>query len=108
MTPEQERALPTDTMEMLERLAPYGITTVTCVGMMTAGQCLIALDAQRETIRQKDELIRDLVEAATLTLSRLQADGDWDDGCFYYNGTSASELQLPIEKLQSALKKRKE
>lgn len=44
-----------------------------------------------------------LLDACKLTLERLQRHGDWDDGCFYYNGKSASELQDPIAQLQFAI-----
>ncbi len=44
-----------------------------------------------------------LLDACKLVLSRLQINGEWDDGCFYYNGKSASELQDPIARLQQAI-----
>ncbi len=44
-----------------------------------------------------------LLDACKFILSRLQSNGDWDEGCFYYSGKSASELQAPIERLQKAI-----
>lgn len=31
--------------------------------------------------------------------------GDWDDGCFYHNGTSAPELQSPLDAARAAISK---
>jgi hypothetical protein len=47
----------------------------------------------------------ELLEACKFILSRLQINGEWDDGCFYYNGKSATELESPIAQLQAAIKK---
>lgn len=47
----------------------------------------------------------ELLEAANLMRAALQKYGDWDDGCFYYNGKSASELQSPIASLGAAIAK---
>jgi hypothetical protein len=44
-----------------------------------------------------------LLDACKFILSQLQSNGEWDDGCFYYNKKSASELQDPIERLQRAI-----
>lgn len=37
-------------------------------------------------------------------MDRMNRFGEWDDGCFYYNKTSASELQFPIQEAQDLLK----
>lgn len=37
-----------------------------------------------------------LSAALGLLVSTIEKHGNWDDGCFYYNGTSASELQEPL------------
>jgi hypothetical protein len=39
-----------------------------------------------------------LKEIAEEFLDKMMRFGDWDDGCFYYNKVSASELQGLIEK----------
>lgn len=36
-------------------------------------------------------------------IERIDRYGEWDDGCFYYRGTSASELQEPLQKGRAAL-----
>jgi hypothetical protein len=51
----------------------------------------------------------DVAEAAPralkLFMERMSRFGDWDDGCFYYNRTSASELEEPIKAARAALAK---
>jgi hypothetical protein len=37
------------------------------------------------------------------SVAAVQEHGDWDDGCFYHSGKSASELQLPIALSGAAL-----
>ena len=44
-----------------------------------------------------------LLEIVKEFMDRMNKFGDWDDGCFYYNKTTASELQGPIEKAQEIL-----
>ena len=46
---------------------------------------------------------KELVEALRVVLGRLKEYGEWDDGCFYYNRTSCSELEMPMEKAETAL-----
>lgn len=40
-----------------------------------------------------------------MSRDRIEARGEWDDGCFYHNGTSASELQEPLTAARSYLQK---
>lgn len=47
--------------------------------------------------------VAELIEAANLMHAALQKHGEWDDGCFYYGGKAASELQSPISSLVAAL-----
>jgi len=42
------------------------------------------------------QLIGEMVKGLELFRSRVEENGNWDDGCFYYRGTSASELQEPL------------
>jgi len=49
------------------------------------------------------ERIRELETALRMFNDRVKAHGDWDDGCFYYNGTSASELQEPMRLADATL-----
>ena len=47
----------------------------------------------------------DFAKAAEDMCAALSRFGDWDDGCFYYNGTSAPELQAPFQALADAVAK---
>lgn len=44
-------------------------------------------------------------ECADWMLGLLYRHGEWDDGCFYYNKTSASELEMFIRVMESINKK---
>jgi hypothetical protein len=37
-----------------------------------------------------------LLAALKLFAERIEQSGEWDDGCFYYGGRSAPELQEPL------------
>jgi hypothetical protein len=41
--------------------------------------------------------------AARELLNILETHGDWDDGCYYYNHLSATELEQPMQALADAL-----
>ena len=41
--------------------------------------------------------------ALRMFVERITANGEWDEGCFYYHGTSASELQEPLRLAKSVL-----
>ena len=68
---------------------------------------------QQEIARRSAEALRDhkaacfddLVAALEAFQNRMDTFGSWEDGCFYYNGRSASELQQPIEQARAVLKK---
>lgn len=45
-----------------------------------------------------------LVEALKTTQTRLLNHGEWDEGCFYYAGKSASSLEEPLNLMKQALK----
>lgn len=47
----------------------------------------------------------ELLEAANLVRAALVKHGEWDDGCFYFGGKSASELQSPLAALTAAIAK---
>lgn len=47
----------------------------------------------------------DTTAALKLLVERIEANGEWDDGCFYYNGRSASELQGPLDRAHTAIAK---
>lgn len=46
----------------------------------------------------------DLRAALEAIVSVIEKNGDWDDGCFYYNQRAASELQTPLRAARAALK----
>lgn len=52
-----------------------------------------ALIAERDRLR----------EIVAMFFDRVSRHGDWDDGCFYYNRTSAPELQEPLRRARAAL-----
>lgn len=41
--------------------------------------------------------------ALRMFVDRITANGEWVEGCFYYHGTSASELQEPLRLAKSVL-----
>jgi hypothetical protein len=47
----------------------------------------------------------DIEHAARELLAVLQRFGDWEDGCLYYKGVSASELEGPMQQLANALER---
>ncbi|WP_312708617.1 hypothetical protein [Stenotrophomonas sp.] len=47
--------------------------------------------------------VAELIEATTALRARLCLHGDWEDGCFYYNGYSAPELMAPMADVDAAL-----
>lgn len=47
----------------------------------------------------------DLLEALRRLELAVLHNGDWDDGCFYHNGTSSPELQQPLEAARAAISK---
>jgi hypothetical protein len=60
------------------------------------------------TLRQwlaKAEALVALIAAAREISAVLSRFGDWEDGCFYYNGTTASELEGPQQALADAIEK---
>lgn len=58
--------------------------------------------------KEKAQLIAaapDLLEALTKLVARIEGHGSWDEGCFYYAGRSASELQDPLKKALAVIAK---
>lgn len=47
----------------------------------------------------------DLLEALRKLELAVLHNGDWEDGCFYHNGTSAPELQSPLDAARAAISK---
>lgn len=61
-----------------------------------------------ECARERQELSALNAELLSLVydfMHRMESFGNWDDGCFYYNGAAASELQRPIEIAQEVIAK---
>jgi hypothetical protein len=44
-----------------------------------------------------------LLRVVTMFIEILSEHGDWEEGCFYYNGSSASELQLPLTMAEQSM-----
>lgn len=66
-----------------------------------------ATDGMKErdaTIESLKARVAELEGALRVFRDRIIAHGDWDDGCFYYGATSASELQEPLRLADAALK----
>lgn len=42
-------------------------------------------------------------EAAENLLAGVEHNGEWDDGCYYWKGLSASEIEAPLKALRAAL-----
>ncbi|MBB5675567.1 hypothetical protein [Xanthomonas arboricola] len=45
----------------------------------------------------------DVLREAAALADAVEKNGEWDDGCFYYNKHAASELQIPLVNLRRAL-----
>lgn len=79
-------------MDVLEIMESSAIRLVRGEWYMTAHE----LDQSRAAVAE-------LIEAANMMRTTLQMHGEWDDGCFYYGGMAASELQGPISSLSAAI-----
>jgi hypothetical protein len=44
-----------------------------------------------------------LIDLLAMFVERIERHGNWDDGCFYYGATSASELQDPLASARAVL-----
>lgn len=62
-----------------------------------------ARGAARCDLREARAAVAELIEYTSLLVAQLVLHGDMDDGCFYYNGRSASELQTPMADVSAAL-----
>lgn len=49
--------------------------------------------------------VAELIEASEVLRARLCLHGDWEDGCYYYNGYSAPELMAPMADVDAAIAK---
>lgn len=63
---------------------------------------IVGADGATEIARVLNSYDR-LLSAAREMSAVLSRYGDWEDGCFYYHGTSASELQDPQQHLADAI-----
>lgn len=59
--------------------------------------------ASRVKCEEARAAVAELIEYTSLLVAQLVLHGDMDDGCFYYNGRSASELQTPMADVSAAL-----
>lgn len=86
--------------ELLTRQAAY-LT-------LTRESLASAMDDNFKTERERDAAearLREAGEIVAMFDTRIKARGEWDDGCFYHNGTSASELQEPLTRARAFLAK---
>lgn len=85
-----------------EGLSTYGKATS---GNYLAKKLVIACDR----LDASEAAIKELVSACEMIKKRLltHGDGDWDDGCFYYAGHSAPELEEPLNLIKAAITKYK-
>lgn len=58
---------------------------------------------QNHEAREARAAVAELIEVTTELRARLCLHGDWEDGCFYYNGYSAPELMAPMADVDAAL-----
>ncbi|MCU1169241.1 hypothetical protein [Stenotrophomonas maltophilia] len=56
-----------------------------------------------DDLRDARAAVAELIEVTTELRARLCLHGDWEDGCFYYNGYSAPELMAPMADVDAAL-----
>jgi hypothetical protein len=73
--------------------------------LMQANTRANVFERQYRQALQDFAAVPDITAALRLFVERIEANGEWDDGCFYYGGTSASELQEPLRLAQAALAK---
>jgi hypothetical protein len=59
--------------------------------------------AWRSELRAAHTAIGNLINAANVLGYTLHAHGNWDDGCFYYGGHSATELEYPLKQLDATI-----
>ncbi len=62
-----------------------------------------ASEARARRLESVRAAVVELIEAAAALRARLYLYGDWEDGCFYYNGYSAPELMAPMADVDAAL-----
>lgn len=53
--------------------------------------------------RLKKNPASELLTALDLLRTVIETHGEWDDGCFYYGGKSAPELQEPLRFAREAI-----
>ncbi len=66
---------------------------------------LYAYESVKAPVNPLLAINKDLLKACELTYERIRKNGNWDDNCFYYHNTSASELEEPLELLKAAIAK---
>jgi hypothetical protein len=59
--------------------------------------------AWRAELVEARGLVCNVLNAANILGETLVRHGNWDDGCFYYAGRSAPELEWPIRNLDATV-----
>lgn len=54
-------------------------------------------------LRKARAAVANIIEATNALMVTLCINGDWEDGCYYYNCHSAPELQAAMENVDSAM-----
>lgn len=73
------------------------------VGIHLSAQSESQWDVPVVRLEQVDTLIGEAVTRAESFVATIGMWGEWKDGCFYYNGTSAPELEQHLEIVQAFL-----
>lgn len=79
---------------------------VDVLAVMSIAQTILANDPTNDPtdrLGSARAAVAELIEYTSLLVAQLVLHGDMDDGCFYYNGRSASELQTPMADVSAAL-----
>ncbi|MBA0225159.1 hypothetical protein D7U89_06590 [Stenotrophomonas maltophilia] len=71
--------------------------------LMAAQVAGVDTDTRVPELSASIDVVGKLIESTSLLVAQLALHGDMDDGCFYYNGRSASELQTPMADVSAAL-----
>ncbi len=71
------------------------------IPMPEAGTDMARLLSANVILRQREARLREALQGFTACMRRY---GAWEDGCFYYNGRSATEFQRPMEQASELLK----
>lgn len=90
--------------EIIASMLNYAGVADTCE--VTQGHAPVAIRNWAEMLQQlaaPAAVPVDVLREAAALADAVEKNGQWDDGCFYYNKHAASELQTPLTNLRRAL-----